>query len=84
MEACGPTLLVLIFGWETWVSRLPDIKESVSMLPDIKTGIDAMNTKFDASTDEQRTFNQEMREHNKLMDTYNLHLERILQKLVEK
>ena len=66
------------------VSMLPGIKESVSMLPDIKVGIDAMNMKFDTSTDEQRTFNQEMREHNKLMDTHNLHLERILQKLVEK
>ena len=66
------------------VSMLPDIKESVSMLPDIKTGIDAMNLKFDAFTDEQRTFNQDMREHNELMDTHNICLEQILQKLVEK
>ncbi|PXF60604.1 MAG: hypothetical protein C4B59_08785 [Candidatus Methanogaster sp.] len=80
------------------VSILPDIKESVSILPDIKIGIDAMNMKFDAFTDEQRTFNQnvgshtkrldgyieEQREHNKLMGAHNLRLEQILQKLVEK
>jgi len=66
------------------LEALPGIKESVNTLPDIKTGIDAMNLKFDASTDEQRTFNQEMREHNKLMDTHNLRLEQILQKLAEK
>ena len=53
-------------------------------LPDIKTGIDMMNTKFDAFADEQRTFNQEMREHNKLMGAHNLRLEQILQKLAEK
>ncbi len=80
------------------VSMLPDIKGSVSMLPDIKIGIDAMNMKFDAFTDEQRTFNQKMgahtkrldgyieeqREHNKLMGAHNLRLEQILQKLAEK
>ena len=60
------------------LEALPDIKDSVSMLPDIKTGIDMMNTKFDAFADGQRTFNQEMRVHNKLMDTHNIHLERIL------
>lgn len=80
------------------LEALPDIKESVSMLPEVKTGIDAMNSKFDAFTDEQRASNQEMREHNKrlnvyieeqrehnkLMDVHNLRLERILQKLAEK
>ena len=80
------------------LEALPDIKENVSMLPDIKTGIDAMNMKFDAFTDEQRTFNQKMgahtkrfdgyieeqREHNKLMGAHNLRLEQILQKLAEK
>jgi len=80
------------------LEALPDIKESVSMLPSIKIGIDAMNMKFDAFTDEQRTFNQKMgshtkrldgyieeqREHNKLMGAHNLRLEQILQKLVEK
>ena len=80
------------------LEALPDIKESVSMLPDIKIGIDMMNTKFDTFADEQRTFNQKMgahtkrldgyieeqREHNKLMDAHNLRLEQILQKLVEK
>ena len=80
----GVKLLEALPGIKESVSILPDIKESVSILPDIKTGIDAMNMKFDAFTDEQRTFNQEMREHNKLMDTHNLRLERILQKLVEK
>ena len=49
---------------------LPDIKESVSILPAIKTGIDAMNVKFDAFIDEQKT-------HNKRMG-------QILQKLAEK
>ena len=52
------------------VSMLPDIKESVSMLPGIKTGIDAMNMKFDAFTDEQRTFNQKMGSHTKRLDGY--------------
>ncbi|MEA1906629.1 MAG: acylphosphatase, partial [Euryarchaeota archaeon] len=52
------------------VSLLPDIKESVSLLPDINTGIDAMNLKFDAFMDEQKT-------HNKCMV-------QILQKLAEK
>ena len=52
------------------VSLLPDIKESVSLLPDIKTGIDAMNLKFGAFIDEQKT-------HNKRMG-------QILQKLAEK
>ncbi|MEA1895255.1 MAG: acylphosphatase [Euryarchaeota archaeon] len=80
------------------LESLPDIKECVSILPDIKTGIDAMNMKFDAFTDEQRTFNQkvgshtkrldsyieEQREHNKLVGAHNLRLEQILQKLVEK
>jgi len=80
------------------LEALPNIKESVSMLPDITTGIDAMNMKFDAFTDEQRTFNQKMgahtkrfdgyieeqREHNKLMGAHNLRLEQILQKLAEK
>ena len=59
------------------LKALPDIKESVSMLPDIKTGIDAANSKFDAFIDEQRTFNHEMIEHNKRMG-------QILQKLAEK
>ncbi len=80
------------------LEALPGIKEGVSMLPGIKTGIDAMNMKFDAFTDEQRTFNQKMgshtkrldgyieeqRGHNKLMGAHNLRLEQILQKLVEK
>ncbi len=59
------------------METLPDIKEGANMLPDIKTGIDAMNLKFDSFTDEQRTFNPEMRAHN-------LCPEQILQKLVEK
>ena len=42
------------------LEALPDIKESVSMLPDIKTGIDAMNLKFDAFIDGQRTHNKRM------------------------
>ena len=59
-------------------------------LPDLKISIDAMNMKFDAFADEQRTFNQEMgahakrfdgyieeqREHNKLMGVHNLRLSR--------
>ena len=52
------------------VSILPDIRESVSILPDINTGIDAMNLKFDAFMDEQKTHNKRMRQ--------------ILQKLAEK
>ncbi len=52
------------------LGALPDIKESVSLLPDIKTGIDAMNLKFGAFIDEQKT-------HNKRMG-------QILQKLAEK
>ncbi|MHC1574952.1 MAG: acylphosphatase [Candidatus Methanogasteraceae archaeon] len=52
------------------VSMLPGIKESVSMLPSIKTGIDAMNMKFDAFTDEQRTFNQKVGSHTKRLDGY--------------
>jgi len=53
-------------------------------LPDIKIGIDMMNTKFDAFADEQRTFNRKMGSHTKLMGAHNLRLEQILQKLIEK
>ncbi|RLG28560.1 hypothetical protein DRO03_09540 [Methanosarcinales archaeon] len=52
------------------VSMLPSIKESVSMLPGIKTGIDAMNMKLDAFTDEQRTFNQNVGSHTQRLDGY--------------
>ncbi len=52
------------------LEALLDIKESVSILPDIKTGIDAMNMKFDAFTDEQRTFNQNVGSHTKRLDGY--------------
>ena len=94
----GVKLLEALPDIKESVSMLPGIRESVSMLPSIKTGIDAMNMKFDAFTDEQRTFNQkvgshtkrldsyieEQREYNKLMGAHNLRLEQILQKLVEK
>ncbi len=66
----GVKLLEALPDIKEGVSILPDIKESVSMLPDIKTGIDAMNMKFDAFTDEQRTFNQKMGAHTKRFDTY--------------
>ncbi len=51
--------------------------ELLKNLPEIKNGIESLNTKFDSFNTEQRDFNQELREHNK-------RLEKILEKLIEK
>jgi len=59
------------------LKTLPDIKEHVNVLPDIKTGIDSMNSKFDDFIIEQKA-------HNKNMDEHSKQLARILQQLVDK
>jgi len=63
----------------------------VSALPEIKTGIDSLNSKFDDFRTDQREHNKRtdehnkrMDEHNKRMDEHNKQLTRILQKLSEK
>jgi len=57
------------------LKTLPDINEHV--LPDIKTSIDPMNSKFDDFITEQKA-------HNKSMDEHSKQLARILQQLVDK
>ena len=59
------------------LKTLPQIEESVSALPEIKTGIDTLNSKFD-------DFRTDQWEHNKRMDEHNKQLTQILQKLAEK
>jgi len=58
------------------LKTLPQVKESVSALPEIKTGIDTLNSKFD-------DFRTDQREHNKRMEEQNKQLIQILQKLAE-
>ncbi|MGP8319226.1 MAG: acylphosphatase [Methanosarcinaceae archaeon] len=58
--------------------------ELLKALPDIKTGIDSMNSKFDDFITEQKVHNKNMDEHNKNMDEHSRHLARILQQFVDK
>ena len=59
------------------ISMLHDVKRDTSVLLQVKSGIDSLNTKFDSYISEQRTLNVRMDEHND-------HLEKILDKLSEK
>jgi len=59
------------------LKTLPQIDENVSALPEIKTGIDSLNSNFD-------DFRTDQREHNKRMEEQNKQLTQILQKLAEK
>ncbi len=58
-------------------STLHDIQHNTLILPDVKNGIDSLNTKFDSYILEQRAFNVGMDKHNN-------RLEKILEKLAEK
>jgi acylphosphatase len=73
------------------LKTLPQIEESVSTLPEIKTGIDTLNSKFDDFRTDQQEHNKRMEEHNKRMEKHNKRMEehnkqltQILQKLSEK
>jgi acylphosphatase len=66
------------------VDVLINIKEDTKVLPDIKNGIDTLNTKFDSFIIEQKEHNMRMDEHNMRMDEHNMRLEKILLKLAEK
>jgi acylphosphatase len=78
----GVELLKTLPDIKECVSALPDIKEHV--LPDIKTSSDSMNSKFDDFIAEQKAHNKSMVEHNKNMDEHSKQLARILQQLVDK
>jgi len=66
------------------VDVLINIKEDTKVLPDIKNGIDTLNTKFDSFIIEQKEHNMHMDEHNMRLDEHNMRLEKILLKLAEK
>ncbi len=70
---------------------LERILTHTSELPDIKKGIENLNTKFDSYITEQKEHNQWMKEHlirmdehNQWMKEHNQRLEKILEKLAEK
>lgn len=66
------------------LSVLPEIQRNVSVLPEMKDGIDNLNVKFDAMNSKFDRFIGEQREHNKSSDKHNMRLEQILQTLVDK
>lgn len=66
------------------IGILINIKEDTKVLPDIKNGIDTLNTKFDSFIIEQKEHNLELKEHNQWMKEHNQRLEKILVKLAEK
>lgn len=73
------------------VEILINIKEDTKVLPDIKNGINTLNTKFDYFISEQKEHNHWMKGHLIKMDENNLatkehnqRLEKILLKLAEK
>lgn len=70
---------------------LKEILINSSELPDIKYGIETLNSKFDTFNSRFDTFNSrfdsyimEQREHNQRLDKHNQRLEKILKKLAEK
>ncbi len=63
------------------IEILRDIKADTASLPEIKTGLDNLNAKFDSFIVEQKEHNQWMKEHIARMDEHNLRLEKILEKL---
>lgn len=76
---------------DTGNEYLKDILINSSQLPDIKNGIETLNSKFDSFIFEQKEHNQwmkghsiRMEEHNQQLDKHNQHLEKILLKLAEK
>jgi len=58
-------------------STLADVRRDTSVLPDVKSGIDTLNAKYDSYISEQRAFNARM-------DVHNNRLEKILEKLTER
>ncbi len=58
--------------------------ELLKNLPEIKNGIESLNTKFDSFITEQREHNKGQRDFNQEMRDHNKHLEKILEKLAEK
>ncbi len=73
------------------VDILKNMKEDTKVLPDIKDGIETLNTKFDSFISEQKEQNQWMKGHLIKMDEnnqstkeHNQRLEKILLKLAEK
>ena len=70
---------------------LKEILINSSELPDIKNGIETLNSKFDTFNSKFDSFNSkfdsyfmEQREHNHRLDKHNQRLEKILEKLAEK
>jgi acylphosphatase len=73
------------------IGILKDIKEDTKVLPDIKNGIDSLNTKFDSLNTKFDSLNTkfdsfiiEQKEQNQWMKEHNQRLEKILIKLAEK
>jgi acylphosphatase len=71
--------------------HLKEIYINSSHLPDIKNGIETLNSKFDYFNSkfdsfilEQREHNHRLDEHNQRLDKHNQRLEKILVKLSEK
>ncbi len=68
---------------EIWVnsSQLPDIKDGIQSL---NSKFDSFNSKFDSLNSNFDSFLIEQREHNQRLDKHNQRLEKILEKLVER
>lgn len=66
------------------IDVLLNINEDTKALPDIKNGIDTLNTKFDSFISEQKEHNLWMKEHTTWIKEHNQRLEKILEKLAEK
>lgn len=69
---------------DTGNEYLKDILINSSQLPDIKNGIETLNSKFDTFNSKFDFYIMEQREHNQRLDKHNQHLEKILLKLAEK
>jgi acylphosphatase len=63
---------------------LKEILINSSQLPDIKNGIETLNSKFDSFNSKFDYFIIDQREHNQRLDKHNQRLEKILEKLTEK
>ncbi len=66
------------------IEVLKDIKGDTSALPEIKNGIESLNTKFDSFNSKFESYIIEQREHNKEQREHNKRLEKILEKLSER
>lgn len=69
---------------DTGINVLLNINEDTKALPDIKNGIDTLNTKFDSFISEQKEHNLWMKEQSTWLKGHNQRLENILEKLTEK